>query len=274
MTSERHPLEQLLDFVDGRLTADARHAVDAHVRGCGACQAELAALTAARDAARSVAPPPLPDGLEARILGAIEAADTTTGESGAAGDPRPPVDTRAPATPPARLPWLALAALAAALVLAAVLWWRPTGDLPDAAAGHVRAHAARQLTLTSDATTADAVHAYLTPRVAFPVRVFDLGMMGFSVAGAGVVDLAGRPAAAWIYQGAAGWLLCEMLLATPDDLPAADETRTANGIVFHIYHRDGGTQVFWAEGDVLCVLASTLPADDVVELAIAKAMAP
>jgi hypothetical protein len=32
--------------------------------------------------------------------------------------------------------------------------------------------------------------------------------------------------------------------------------------------------VFWAEGDVLCVLASTLPSDDVIQLAIAKAMKP
>lgn len=46
----------------------------------------------------------------------------------------------------------------------------------------------------------------------------------------------------------------------------------ANAFTFYIYHRDGGAQVFWEEGDVLCVLASTLPANEVIDLAIAKAM--
>jgi hypothetical protein len=34
------------------------------------------------------------------------------------------------------------------------------------------------------------------------------------------------------------------------------------------------TVVFWQEGDLVCVLASELPAAEVVALAVAKAMAP
>lgn len=56
------------------------------------------------------------------------------------------------------------------------------------------------------------------------------------------------------------------------DLPTPEETRTANGITFHIYHRDGGTQVFWEDGDIVCVLASHLPSEEVIQLAFAKAM--
>ena len=281
MNPESHPLDLLLDLVDGRLADEARRPVDAHLRGCAACQRELAALTSARQAAGQLPLPPLPAGLEARILAAIDAAERDATEPAVAppAPPTPPTPTPAPADEPATSaapgwPWWAVAGVAATILLAAVLWWRPATDLPTAAAAHVRAHNARQLAMTSDATAADVVQGYLAQRVAFPVRVFDLGMMGYTIAGASVLELGERSAAAWIYRNEAGSLLCEMFLGRLEELPPADETRTANDITFRIYHRDGGTQVFWAEGDVLCVLASTLPSDDVIQLAIAKAMKP
>jgi hypothetical protein len=39
-----------------------------------------------------------------------------------------------------------------------------------------------------------------------------------------------------------------------------------------VYERDGVTSVFWQEGTVVCVLASDLPREEVVQLAYAKAM--
>lgn len=102
--------------------------------------------------------------------------------------------------------------------------------------------------------------------------MFDLAMMGYTIGGGGGVDLDGRSAAAWVYRGPNGTLLCEMFVGGVEDLPPPQETRVTNDFTFYIYHRDGGTQVFWEEGDVLCVLASTLPANEVIDLAIAKAM--
>ncbi len=51
-------------------------------------------------------------------------------------------------------------------------------------------------------------------------------------------------------------------------------SREQNGFRFQIYTRGAVTLVFWQEGDLVCVLASELPAVEVVALAVAKAMAP
>jgi hypothetical protein len=58
------------------------------------------------------------------------------------------------------------------------------------------------------------------------------------------------------------------------DLPPPVEVRFDHGFEFRIYSRGGTTLVVWREGEVLCALAGTGDRDQVVGLAIAKAMAP
>ena len=58
------------------------------------------------------------------------------------------------------------------------------------------------------------------------------------------------------------------------DLPPPADVREQNGFPFQFYTRGVITVVFWQEGDLLCVLASELPAAEVIALAQAKAMAP
>lgn len=48
--------------------------------------------------------------------------------------------------------------------------------------------------------------------------------------------------------------------------------REHNGIAFQVYREGDLTLVFWQEGDVVCVLTSAAPAEDVVQLAFAKAI--
>lgn len=272
MSAETHPTERLAELLDERLGGDERRAVDAHVRECPLCRDTLAALSAAKKALGQLPQRDMPIDLEARVLRDIDQADAD-GQSDAATTPKWVPWPEGPLVEMST-GWRSLILVAAALLLAAGVYFisRPSADLPSAAAAHVSALQAQQLPLGSSATDANVLQDYLGQRVAFRVRVFDLAMMGFTIGGGGVLDLGGRPAAAWVYRGPNGSLLCEMFVASLEDLPPPEETRVANNFTFHIYHRDGGTQVFWEEGDVLCVLSSTLPANQVVDLAIAKAM--
>lgn len=272
MSAETHPTELLAELLDGRLSGDERRSVDAHVRDCSTCQDALAALTAAKKALSQLPDPQLPADLEARVLRQINEAD-------AQGPAHPSTAVTIKPSPEgpfveAPIGWRSLLMAAAALLLVAGVYFlsRTTSDEPSAAAAHVAALQARQLTLESSTTDAQALQTLLQQRVPFPVRVFDLAMMGYTIGGGGAVDLAGHTAAAWVYRGQNGDLLCEMFVGGLEDLPRPEETREANGFTFYIYHRDGGTQVFWEEGDILCVLASKLPANEVIDLAIAKAM--
>ena len=56
------------------------------------------------------------------------------------------------------------------------------------------------------------------------------------------------------------------------ELPPTDDVRQHNGITFYVHRSAGSTIVFWQEGEVVCVLVSDVPAEDVVQLAFAKAM--
>lgn len=272
MSAETHPTERLAELLDERVSGDERLALDAHVRECPTCQNTLATLSAAKKALRQLPHPPMPADFEARVLQQIDQADAE-GRRDSAATPKWVPFPGGPLFEEAG-GWRSLVVAAAAMLLIAGVYFisRPSVDLPLAAAAHVSELQAQRLTLESSTTDAEMLQGYLGQRVSFRVRVFDLAMMGYTIGGGGVLDLDGRPTAAWVYRGPNGSLLCEMLVAGLEDLPPPEETRVTNGFTFHIYHRDGGTQVFWEEGDVLCVLASTLPANEVIDLAIAKAM--
>ena len=72
----------------------------------------------------------------------------------------------------------------------------------------------------------------------FPVRVFDLGMMGYSLVGgcgapSGRVHTIGSHASAlWAYRGSAGSLLCQMYTGSATELPP--HCRDAHGQRLHL----------------------------------------
>ena len=118
--------------------------------------------------------------------------------------------------------------------------------------------------------------ARLTKHVAVygaPSKVFDFGMMAFRLEG-GTIHGTGRLATALsVYDGPGGIrLVCQMFHGRADELPLGSELRERNGVVFRIFERNGVTLAFWQEGDVLCVLASDVAREQLVDLAVAKAM--
>ncbi len=262
MTDTNHPTDALMDFVDGRLDSRAHAEVVRHVSACAQCQQEVAIQLAAKRAVARLPAPDVPEGLADQI----EAAVTREGNAGAS-------DERA-ASRCTRLTWLGLVATAAVFIIAALVFARRDAGLPESAAGAAVAHREGQLTLTTTLTDAVALNTDLGARAGFPVRVFDLGMMGYTLRGGRLWEIGGIRSALWVYQGAAGELVCQMFRGSIEDLPEPVERRTDRGFTFLIYHVGGETQVFWQEGDIVCVLASNLPAEDVIQLAIAKAMLP
>ena len=48
--------------------------------------------------------------------------------------------------------------------------------------------------------------------------------------------------------------------------------RRNGDFTFLVFREEGQTQVFWQEGDVVCVLTSDIGTEEVVQLAFAKAM--
>lgn len=278
MNTQMHPTEALQDLVDGRLSGTDRDALETHLEDCAQCRREFAMLSGVKRIVTALPKIELPSGLAARIGATLNTTAPT---------PEPtPEPTTEPTTKPitavhraddvrrAWARWLAPLAIAAVILVAAFIWWRPAENLPQLAADAAADYPAGRLALTSTDSDADALNAFFARNVSFPVRVFDLRMMGFSLAGGRKHQFGARTSALWVYTGTAGSMVCQMYPGAVDDLPRPAETRVANGITFSIYHASNGTQVFWQEGDIVCVLASDLPAEDVIQLAIAKAMKP
>jgi anti-sigma factor RsiW len=265
MTTAGHPLERLVDLLDGRLDPAEAAAVRTHLEGCTDCRREVAWLAAGRAAAVSVrSAEPAPADLMARVTAALDDVDRS-----AASPSRPPRMVR-------RLLWGGLAAAAALVLVVAAPWRSPAADpVIEAQAAYV---AIRGGTAGLTFRTGDAValeRFFAEAGSGQRVRVIDLAMMGWSLEGGALRRLGTQPSALYAYRSAAGErLVCQMYPGRLADLPAADGTRTENGFEFRVYSRGGVTLVFWQEGDLVCVLAADLPADEVVALAVAKAMAP
>ena len=260
MTALHPPGEELQDLLDGRLTAVRRSEVETHVAVCGRCRGELDALRWARNAAGWLPASEPPAELVAGVARALDAED------------------RRAAHPPVRRRFLlpAAAVVGAAAVLTLMLRSSTPADLPGAVAGDFMAYGGTALALDTTSADGPTLERYFARRgLVLPTRVFDLGMMGYHLVGGRVHRLARRPSALFVYRGADGrTLVCEMYEGTLRELPPGGEPREHDGITFQIFRREEGavTLVFWQEGPVVCVLVSDAPAEQVVQLAYAKAL--
>ncbi len=264
MSPAGHPVERLVDLVDGRLSGVEASELRQHLAECAACRVELDWISSGRTAAQVARhTDTAPVDMRARLATALDDLDA------AHESPQPARISR-------RAAWAGLAA-AAALVLVVIGPWRSgTADAVDRARAEYQAVRGRAAALTLRTGDAAALERYFNEAADGPrIRVIDLGMMGWSLQG-GVQRPSGNgPVALSAYRSSSGAdLICQMYRGRLADLPRGDAVRHENGFEFRVYTRDGVTLVFWREGDLICVLAAELPAADVVALAIAKAMTP
>lgn len=251
---------ELQDLLDGRLAEPRRLEVAAHVAHCARCQRELDALRWVKaEAPKHFGEAELPAELVSRVRAALDAADAESRQP--AGILR------------SRRLWIA-SALAAAVLLIVFFPGHKTSSLPSAVAADFQAYAAATVRLEIESAEPRAVDAYFTRNgIAFPTRVFDLGMMKYRLAGGRVNRLDGRISALFAYRGPGGTsLVCQMYEGRVAELPTADDVRQHNGVTFYVHRSGSLTIIFWQEGDVVCVLASDAAPEDVVQLAFAKAV--
>jgi anti-sigma factor RsiW len=257
------PIE-LQDLLDNRLPEPRRSEVAAHAADCAICQRELGTLSLARRSVGALPDDGAPRALRDRVLAGLDAIDRET-RPAAAG----------PAKNTGRVRFVVGAGLLAAAAVVLLLVARDDLSVrPSEIAADYVAVTAGRLALEVKSETPAAVEEFFRQRgISFPTRVFDLGMMGYQVAGGSVLGDGTRSRALFVYRGADGrTLICQMYVAQTTDLPAADEVRENNGIRFLVHHEGDLTLVFWQEGDVICVLASDALPEEVIALAFAKAV--
>lgn len=267
MTAMAHPGDRLIDFVDGRLDAAAAAEVRAHLAACAACRAVEADLRAARGASAALRDEAIemPADLLASVSRALDAEAAT-----------PAAVARGPRIHPVIRALVSAAAVAALVLLYLQVGTpRPPSDLPTLVARDLAAVGSRALPFAVQAGDAATLERYFAASSGPRVRVIDLAMMQIALEGATRHTLAGRASGLYSYQTPSGVrLVCQMYEGRLSDLPPPESTRDENGFHFQIYTRGRVTVVFWQEGDLVCVLASEMPAPEVIALAVAKAMAP
>lgn len=258
-----HPRDALHALLDGRLAGAERLAIEAHLATCARCRAEKELLEAARRALweefRTEHAPP---GLEVRVRAALDREE----EERAAFDQRG-------RRPLARLVWAAGWLLSVLLAVMLIVSWTRL-DPPAEAARDFRAVSQGRLEMTLRTGSPAALERRLAERgLDFPARALDLEMMGWELSGGRVHRFARRGSVLFAYHDARGrWLVCQLYPGRVDDLPKDAERRQREGFEFLVYEREGVTSVFWQEGEVVYLLASDRPREELVQLAFGKAM--
>ncbi|HEX9579512.1 MAG TPA: zf-HC2 domain-containing protein [Gemmatimonadales bacterium] len=255
---------ELQDLLDGRLEAARRPEIEAHLAACERCRRHLDALRWARDVALKQVPiEALPPGLAARVGAALDA------EAAKERQARHPSLLRR-----SRRPLLMAATLAAAAAILFLVSRRSPDGIVLAVASDFLSVRRQGLLLETESSDPVAIEQFFRASgITFRTRVFDLAMMQYRLTGGRVHSLQGRPSALFVYRGPSDrTLVCQMYQGKATDLGAPDESRENDGITFSVFRQGPLTLVFWEEGDVLCVLASDAPAEEVIQLAYAKAV--
>ena len=258
MTEHDHLDLELQDLLDDRLSPAEGARVQSHVDACAQCRRALDDLQRGREFARTLRESELPPDLLQNVVSGLRAT--------------PPSGRRA-AFGRRRLLVYGLGAAAAGLLTTTTVYLRRSRDLPAEVIDTFKAYAAGRRSL--EVTTADraTLEQFFDSRLDFHTRVYDLGMMNYRLIGGRTDHLGDHRSAMYVYAGPSNRRLqCQMYRGTVSELPQPSERRSNNDTTFFVYARDAYTAVFWSEGEIICVLASDMPAQDTIALAFAKAM--
>lgn len=265
LRADGHLGERLADLLDGRLSADDGARASQHLDVCPACALAFERARVAREAVASLPAAPFPEGLAERIAAALDAEE----EPRRAGRRVVPFSARAGRTLLAAAALL-VAGLAALLVLA-----RHPVQVSEAEDAFGRIASGTEAMEIVGPSASELEGHFASRGLGFSTRVLDLAMMGWEVGGGRVGSIDGKRSALWTYRDAAGRLLvCQMYAGLASDARRGAEELRRGEMTFYVHRLGGRTLVFWQEGEVACVLASDIAAQEVVDLAVAKAMLP
>ncbi len=128
--------------------------------------------------------------------------------------------------------------------------------------------------VTSTAVEADAARlsAALSAAAPGPVRVPALDALGYTLEGGTHVTLGSVPAALAIYHNTQQELLVwHAVTDSADTLPPTADVRTRDGRRFFVHYKGSTVVVFWRDGPRLAAVTASLPAEQVVPVAMAAA---
>jgi len=260
--------DQLEHLLDGRLEDEERTRLKAQLAEHEGLRREYVALRSVKQALhRHASSAPSPPHLESRILAALDAEDEAREPQGAAA--RGTLLRMV-----ARTAW----ALAAMLVVAAGIgiYVLSQDSLVHEVAQDYVQYRNRQLTMEFSGENRASLARFMDQH-GFPPheRMLELGSAEFRFAGWAIDALEQRPAIFLAYESSADKrILCQMWPGSLAELPRGAEIHAEGQTsAVYVYDVDSLTLAFWQEGSILCVLASDIGRDKLVELAVAKANA-
>jgi anti-sigma factor RsiW len=260
-TESRHYREEIQELLDNRLSASMRSEVEAHLEVCELCRHEMEALRWTKQFAKQqLAPGSVPSDLEERLMKALDQEARDRSEDAILWVKRRPI--------------LAYGFMLLVAVLLVLSYFIHSPTLPDQIMSDFGDYKSERLALQFRGPDVAAMEKYFAEHgIPFRTRVFDLGMMQYRLVGGRVHQLINRRSALFVYQGDSNKIVvCQMYPGNVSELPPAGELRRDRGFTFHIYRSRGLTAVFWQEREITCVLVSDINSEEVIQLAIAKAM--
>ncbi len=251
--------ELIAALIDHEIGEPERAAIEAHFEGCSSCRAiynyQLALKRAVHETGANLkAPVALRESIlrDPRIF-----------------RPKPDVELRRTWRPYLR-PALTTALLAL-LVLPALYLMRPAAKPLSLRALEVHEKIAGGEMSFIPGASAEEIKETLSRSAAgaFTPMAYDLTALKLKAVGGAVQNFDGRKVLVTVYQGNGLTVTCYTFLGAESDAPPSaervyDEIKKIN---FYIYSRDGINAVLHREGNLVCILASSLPAPRLLGLA-------
>ena len=259
--------ELITALVDHELNQGERSALEAHLDECSGCrlafEEELALKRKTRQAGERMHAPAL---LRSRILSDHRIFPKKRGSA------RQWLEDLWPRSPVYRS---ALALTFLVLVILPTYYLSNRISQPVALAAFETYGSFRRGELPLNRTlNSDEIVKWLTQAVdgRFHPMGYDLSAMNLRPVAGVVREINGRKILVAIYQGEGGSLLCYTFLGSEADAPpnAARFFDPDMKMNFHAFSRAGINAVLHREGDVICILASEMPMDDLLALARKK----
>jgi anti-sigma factor (TIGR02949 family) len=259
--------ELITGLIDGELSAAERQLISSHLQDCPKCQwvhqQERALKEEVRTAAQTLSAPP---GLRNRIL--------------AGGSGLPEADDRHAA--PRIFGWLSRPALRPAfallgllvLALALVQTWRSEEKIALSALELHREIDAGKVSFVKGLTQ-EEIKNDLQQAVGgrFSPMAYDLSMLKLRPMGGVDRRIGDRVMLVTIFQGDGPSVTCYTFLGTDKDVPDRAQAvfDPEKKLTFYAFTREGVNGVFHRDGEIICILVSTMPMSDLIAIARAKA---
>jgi hypothetical protein len=259
--------ELITGLVDEELSAEDREIVTSHLQDCPRCQwihqQELALKQEVRAAAQTLS---APADLRNRILAG-------RGGQPEANDRRVTSRMLGWLSRPALRPAFASIALLV-LAVALVQTWRAEENVALSALEFHQEIAAGKIPFVKGQSQEEIKNELLQAVGGrFSPMAYDLSMLKLRAAGGVARRVGDRVMLATIFQGDGPSVTCYTFLGREKDVPdnAQAVFDAEKKLTFYAFTREGVNGVFHRDGEIICILVSTMPMADLVALARAKA---